>query len=776
MISAYRSPGGSGIRLDGGTTHAGTAISAHFDSMLVKLTCRGRDFDTAVGRARRAVAEFRIRGVATNIPFLQAVLDDPDFRAGRRHHVVHRGAPAPADRAPLRRPRHAAAHLPRRRHGQQAARRRGPQLIDPRDEAAAPSTRRRAARRLQAEARRARARRASPRWLRESPTVGVTDTTFRDAHQSLLATRVRTKDLLAVAPVRGAHPAAAAVAGVLGRRHLRRRAALPRRGPVGAPGRAARGRAEHLPADAAARPQHRRLHAVPDRGDRRLRRRRPRPPASTSSGSSTRSTTSGRCGRPSTPCARPGRRSPRSRCATPPTCPTRPRSSTRWTTTSGWPSRSSDAGAHVLAVKDMAGLLRAPAATTPRLGAAQGVRPAGPPAHPRHRGRPARHLPRRDPGRRGRGRRRGGVHGGHHVAAVAVGDRRRHRPLRPAHRARPAGRRRPGAVLGERAQDLRAVRVGPRRRRPDASTTTRSPAGSCPTCAPRPSRSASATASRTIEAMYAAADRILGRLVKVTPSSKVVGDLALHLVGAGRVAGGLRGRPRTGSTSPTPSSASCAASWATRPAAGRSRSAPRRWRAAPRPSPIEELTAEDRDGLAKDRRATLNRLLFPGADEGVRGAPRGVRRHQRAGQQGLLLRAAPGEEYAVDLEPGVRLLIELEAVGEADERGMRTVMSTLNGQLRPIQVRDRSVASDIPADGEGRPGQPRATSRRRSPAWSRLAVAEGDEVEAGAHRGHHRGDEDGGRDHRAEGRHGARAWPSARIQQVEGGDLLVELA
>jgi pyruvate carboxylase len=49
----------------------------------VKLTCRGRDFGIAVARARRAVAEFRIRGVATNIPFLEAVLDDPDFRAGR---------------------------------------------------------------------------------------------------------------------------------------------------------------------------------------------------------------------------------------------------------------------------------------------------------------------------------------------------------------------------------------------------------------------------------------------------------------------------------------------------------------------------------------------------------------------------------------------------------------------------------------------------------------------------------------------------------------------
>ncbi|MFZ2238194.1 MAG: biotin carboxylase N-terminal domain-containing protein, partial [Gordonia amarae] len=81
-ITAYRSPGGAGVRLDGGT-NLGAEVAGHFDSMLVKLTCRGRDFETAVARARRAVTEFRIRGVATNIPFLQAVLDDPDFRAGR---------------------------------------------------------------------------------------------------------------------------------------------------------------------------------------------------------------------------------------------------------------------------------------------------------------------------------------------------------------------------------------------------------------------------------------------------------------------------------------------------------------------------------------------------------------------------------------------------------------------------------------------------------------------------------------------------------------------
>ena len=84
----------------------GAEVSAHFDSMLTKLTCRGRDFATAVTRARRAVAEFRIRGVATNIPFLQAVLDDPDFRGRAGDHVVHRRPPAAAHRPLERRPRH----------------------------------------------------------------------------------------------------------------------------------------------------------------------------------------------------------------------------------------------------------------------------------------------------------------------------------------------------------------------------------------------------------------------------------------------------------------------------------------------------------------------------------------------------------------------------------------------------------------------------------------------------------------------------------------------
>ena len=105
LITAYRSASGAGIRLDGGTTGTGVEISPHFDSLLVKLTARGRDLDMAIARARRALAEFRVRGVATNIPFLRAVLDDPDFEKGgvttsfidERPYLV--SARTPADRA-----------------------------------------------------------------------------------------------------------------------------------------------------------------------------------------------------------------------------------------------------------------------------------------------------------------------------------------------------------------------------------------------------------------------------------------------------------------------------------------------------------------------------------------------------------------------------------------------------------------------------------------------------------------------------------------------------
>src|SRR3954463_4553655 len=198
VITTYRSPGGGGVRLDGGTTYTGAEISAHFDSMLSKLTCRGRTFELAVQKARRAVAEFRIRGVTTNIAFLQAVLDDPDFRAGRvttsfiETHPQLLKARASGDRG-TKLMTYLADVTVNQPHGA------APVTLDPATKlpdlalgVPAPDGTRQLLLELGPE--------SFARRLREQNDVAVTDTTFRDAHQSLLATRVRTTDLLAVAP------------------------------------------------------------------------------------------------------------------------------------------------------------------------------------------------------------------------------------------------------------------------------------------------------------------------------------------------------------------------------------------------------------------------------------------------------------------------------------------------------------------------------------------------------------------------------------------------
>ncbi|MGH3623400.1 MAG: pyruvate carboxylase, partial [Sciscionella sp.] len=176
----------------------GSQISAHFDSMLVKLTCRGRNLPTAVGRARRALAEFRIRGVVTNIPFLQALLDDPDFGAGKvstsfieqRPHLLT--ARHSADRG-TRLLTYLADVTVNQPNGER------PSFVDPTEKLPDVDLRREppAGSKQQLDA---YGPEGFAQWMRASSTVGVTDTTFRDAHQSLLATRVRTKDLLAVAP------------------------------------------------------------------------------------------------------------------------------------------------------------------------------------------------------------------------------------------------------------------------------------------------------------------------------------------------------------------------------------------------------------------------------------------------------------------------------------------------------------------------------------------------------------------------------------------------
>ena len=81
-ITTYRSPGGFAIRLDGGNGFGGAVITPYFDSLLVKLTTWGTDFDESIHRMDRALREFRIRGVKTNIPFLENLIHLRNFESG----------------------------------------------------------------------------------------------------------------------------------------------------------------------------------------------------------------------------------------------------------------------------------------------------------------------------------------------------------------------------------------------------------------------------------------------------------------------------------------------------------------------------------------------------------------------------------------------------------------------------------------------------------------------------------------------------------------------
>ena len=81
-VIAYRSPAGPGIRLDGGAAYTGAWVSGPYDSLLVKVTARGGDGEESINRMRRALMEFRVRGVATNLPFLLQLLTHPGFQSG----------------------------------------------------------------------------------------------------------------------------------------------------------------------------------------------------------------------------------------------------------------------------------------------------------------------------------------------------------------------------------------------------------------------------------------------------------------------------------------------------------------------------------------------------------------------------------------------------------------------------------------------------------------------------------------------------------------------
>jgi len=235
-----------------------------------------------------------------------------------------------------------------------------------------------------------------------------------------------------------------------------------------------------------------------------------------------------------------------------------------------------------------------------------------------------------------------------------------------------------------------------------------------------------------IEDMYAAANQILGRVPKVTPSSKVVGDLALYLAA-------VRADPADFAANPgnydVPDSVIGFM-------AGELGDLPGGW-----PEPfrgkvlagrsihigVTELTAPEREALDADsltRRSMLNQLLFPGPTRQFEQIRELFGDLSVVDTVDYLNGLQQGIEHSVEIDKGVRLYVGLEAIGEADDKGMRTVMTTLNGQLRPVFVRDRGITVSTKAAEKADANRPGQVAAPFSGVVT-LQVEEGATVEAG---------------------------------------------
>jgi pyruvate carboxylase len=727
-ITAYRSAGGAGIRLDGGTIYAGAEVSPHFDSMLVKLTCRGRNYATAVSRTRRALAEFRIRGVSTNIPFLQAVMEDPAFIAGdiatsfidERPELLKARVSADRGTKLLTWLADVTVNKP---NGELKVHEEPARKLPAGDLADAPEGSRQKLAELGPE--------GFAAALRAQSAVAVTDTTFRDAHQSLLATRVRTRDLVAAGPaVSVLTPQLLSVEAWGGatydvalrflgedpwERLSKLREALPNiclqmllrgRNTVGyTPYPAEVTDAFVQEAAASGIDIFRIFDALND-----VDQMEPAIKAVRATGTAVAEVALCYTGDLLDP------------------------AETIYTLEYylELADRIVAAGAHILAIKDMAGVLRPAAAA--KLVTALRERfelPVHLHTHDTAGGQLATLMAAINAGVDAVDVASASLAGTTSqpsasalVAALAHTDRdtgidlaaisslepyweavrRVYAPFESG-LAGPTGRvyqhEIPGGQLSNLRQQAIALGLGER--------------------------------FEEIEDMYTAADRILGHLVKVTPSSKVVGDLALHLVGIKADPADFEANPQNydipdsvvgflGGELGTPPGG-----WPEpfRTKALQGRTVVRA---------MGELTAEDSAELAADsttRRAALNRLLFAGPTKDFAKVRDTYGDVSVLDTRDYLYGLQRGTEHVMPLGPGVRLIASLEAVSEADEKGMRTVMCTLNGQSRPVVVRDRSIESTVKAAEKADPSVAGQVAAPFAGAVS-VKVAVGDVVEAGA--------------------------------------------
>ncbi len=728
VIQAYRSASGAGIRLDGGTTGTGVEISPHFDSLLVKLTARGRSLHDAVVRARRALAEFRIRGIATNITFLRAVLEDPDFGSGavttafideRPHLLTGR---IPADRG-TKLARFLADVTVNQPNGS------APTSLDPSEKL--PGT-------LPAgqipDGSRQRLLALGPagfaKALGEQRAVGVTDTTFRDAHQSLLATRVRTRDLVAVAPWQ-----ARLLPGMFSvecwggatydvalrflgedpwERLAKLRAAMPNqnlqmllrgRNTVGyTPYPTEVTRAFVSEAAEVGVDIFRIFDALND-----VEQMRPAIDAVVHDTESVAEVALCYTANLLDPDERTYTLDHYLRLA----------------------ERIVGAGAHILAIKDMAGLLRPAAAA--KLVAALRERfelPVHLHTHDTTGGQLATLMAAIDAGV-----------DAVDVANSAMSSTTSQPPMSALLMALEGTDRAPD-IDPEAVLDLEPYWEAVRRvYKPFESGlpaptgrvySHEIPGGQLSNLRQQAIALGLGDKFEAIEAMYAAADKILGRPTKVTPSSKVVGDLALHLVAVGADPAEFAAEPRRFDI---PDSVigflngelgEPAGGWPepfrTRALEGR-RKPPRVTQVAP-----EDLALLETPGVERQR--TLNRLLFPGPTREFQ------QRRDEFGDVSVLPTVPylygmePGHEYPVPLEKGVTLLLGLEAIGAPDKWARRNVMTLLNGQLRPVRVRDNSLESEVASAEKADPNNRGHVAAPFAGAVT-VTVAEGDEVAAG---------------------------------------------
>lgn len=690
VITTYRSPGGAGIRLDGGTVSTGAEISPHFDSMLVKLITRGRDFRSAVNRAKRALAEFRIRGVATNIYFLQAVLEDEVFASGNlsthfideRPELVRGGASQDRGTKVLQWLAEVTVNKPfGSREGKPEPAAKLPKI----DVTTKPPS---GSRQQLLELGPV----AFASALRKQQALAVTDTTFRDAHQSLLATRVRTKDLLAVAPhVARLTPTLLSVEAwggatydvalrFLGEDPWERLDALRQALPNVCIQMLLRGRntvgytpypnevTESFVSEAARSgiDIFRIFDALNDVGQMR-----PAIDAVLATGHSVAEVGMSFTGNLLNPDEKLYTLDYYLRLA----------------------DSIVDAGAHILAIKDMAGLLRPEAAR--RLVEALRSRfdlPVHLHTHDTAGGQLATLLAASEAGVDAVDVASAPMAGttsqpsasalvaalmnterdtGLSLDAVSALEpyweavRRVYAPFEsglPGPTGRVYKHEIPGGQLSNLRQQAIALGLGDR--------------------------------FEMVEDMYASANQMLGRPPKVTPSSKVVGDLALHLVAVGADPKDFEANPEKYDI---PDSVVGFM-------AGELGDLPGGW-----PEPfrskvlagrtvdisVTPISDESRSILAGSdpgkKRQELNQLLFPQPTKEFHRIRSNYGRLDAVNTIDYLYGLDTETDHVVELKKGLQLFVGLEAIGEVDAKGFRTVMAKLNGQLRPVTVRDHSV-------------------------------------------------------------------------------------